>query len=107
MIYVFVCVCYLVSASLLLHLLHLYHTTYPWIPAWTKQQLLTTSVSIYTLFEMVEYMPMNYFGYSIDPFIFLLFFLSSPRLVCCFFCKIIITLDIIGLTVGYRVQTLV
>ncbi|XP_066947781.1 uncharacterized protein [Macrobrachium rosenbergii] len=43
-IYVFVCVCYLVSASLLLHLLHLYHTTYPWIPAWTKQQLLTTSL---------------------------------------------------------------
>ncbi|XP_050729842.1 uncharacterized protein LOC127005192 [Eriocheir sinensis] len=43
-IYVAVCVCYLVSASLLLHLLHLYHTTYPWIPAWTKQQLLTTSL---------------------------------------------------------------
>ncbi|XP_063887917.1 uncharacterized protein LOC135115271 isoform X1 [Scylla paramamosain] len=43
-IYVAVCVCYLVSASLLLHLLHLYHTTYPWIPAWTKQQLLTTSM---------------------------------------------------------------
>ncbi|XP_018015158.1 uncharacterized protein LOC108672052 isoform X2 [Hyalella azteca] len=43
-VYAFCCLSFLCSSSLLLHLLHLYHTSYQWIPAWTKQQLLTTSL---------------------------------------------------------------
>ncbi|KAF2349963.1 hypothetical protein FHG87_019281, partial [Trinorchestia longiramus] len=43
-VYAFCCLSFLLSSSLLLHLLHLYHTSYQWIPAWTKQQLLTTSL---------------------------------------------------------------
>ncbi|XP_046661905.1 uncharacterized protein LOC124355041 [Homalodisca vitripennis] len=41
--YVSMSILYLISSSLVLHLLHAYSETYPWVPKWTRDQLFITS----------------------------------------------------------------
>ncbi|XP_046999202.1 uncharacterized protein LOC124615402 [Schistocerca americana] len=38
--YVSVSVLYLISSSLIIHLIHVYHESYSWVPKWTREQLL-------------------------------------------------------------------
>ncbi|XP_022203607.1 uncharacterized protein LOC111060253 [Nilaparvata lugens] len=42
--YVSMSVLYLISSSLMLHLLHAYAETYSWVPKWTRDQLLITGI---------------------------------------------------------------
>jgi hypothetical protein len=44
--YVGVSVLYLIGSSLVIHLIHMYHESYSWVPKWTRDQLLVTGVSI-------------------------------------------------------------
>jgi hypothetical protein len=43
--YVSVSVLYLIGSSLVVHLIHMYHESYSWVPKWTRDQLLVTGVS--------------------------------------------------------------
>jgi len=43
--YVSVSVLYLIGSSLVIHLIHMYHESYSWVPKWTRDQLLVTGVS--------------------------------------------------------------
>lgn len=45
--------------------------------------------TVYAFFEVVEYLPMNYFGYSIDPPFFFSLWFSVQTSNTTFFCKII------------------
>jgi hypothetical protein len=44
--YVGVSVLYVIGSSLVIHLIHMYHESYSWVPKWTRDQLLVTGVSI-------------------------------------------------------------
>jgi hypothetical protein len=43
--YVGVSVLYVIGSSLVIHLIHMYHESYSWVPKWTRDQLLVTGVS--------------------------------------------------------------
>ncbi|XP_063225937.1 uncharacterized protein LOC134532867 isoform X2 [Bacillus rossius redtenbacheri] len=69
--YVSVSFLYLVSSSLIVHLIHMYHESYSWVPKWTIQQLLVTGVlgylcaaealllSVVTRHRPVQYAPVD------------------------------------------------
>ncbi|KAJ4433749.1 hypothetical protein ANN_16061 [Periplaneta americana] len=42
--YVSVSVLYLIGSSLVIHLIHMYHESYSWVPKWTRDQLLVTGI---------------------------------------------------------------
>lgn len=42
--YVSMSVLYVISSSLVLHLLHTYSESYTWVPKWTRDQLFITTV---------------------------------------------------------------
>nr|CAD7397527.1 unnamed protein product [Timema poppensis] len=42
--YVSVSLFYIISSSLLIHLIHVYHESYSWVPKWTREQLLVTGI---------------------------------------------------------------
>ncbi|PSN34187.1 hypothetical protein C0J52_23023 [Blattella germanica] len=42
--YVSVSVLYLIGSSLVIHLIHIYHESYSWVPKWTRDQLLVTGI---------------------------------------------------------------
>ncbi|XP_021933257.1 uncharacterized protein LOC110836415 isoform X1 [Zootermopsis nevadensis] len=45
--YVSVSVLYVIGSSLVIHLIHMYHESYSWVPKWTRDQLLVTGVNFY------------------------------------------------------------
>jgi len=51
--YVSVSVLYLIGSSLVIHLIHMYHESYSWVPKWTRDQLLVTGVSSDHLFYLL------------------------------------------------------
>ncbi|XP_021933260.1 uncharacterized protein LOC110836415 isoform X2 [Zootermopsis nevadensis] len=42
--YVSVSVLYVIGSSLVIHLIHMYHESYSWVPKWTRDQLLVTGI---------------------------------------------------------------
>ncbi|XP_067003159.1 uncharacterized protein [Anabrus simplex] len=69
--YVSVSVLYVISSSLIIHLIHVYHEYYSWVPKWTREQLLVTGVlgylcavealllSVITRCSSVQYSPVD------------------------------------------------